>query len=146
MDQVAVQKNLKYTTNPDSNLLMDAYIPLALAKGERRPAVVLIHGGTPIQMTPKDWGVFVSWGRLIAASGLVGITFTHRLGYPSPGLAEAAQDLTAAINYIRANADSLSVDKQRVCLIAFSAGGPLLSLAIRDNLFMKAHLGIVPNR
>ena len=134
MDEVKVQANLKYTTNANPNLLMDVYVPPRLAAGERRPAVVFIHGGTPQQMTPKDWGVYISWGRLVAASGMVGVTFTHRLGYPKPKLGEAAQDVTDAINYIRANADSLSIDKDRVCLAAYSAGGPLLSVAMHDRL------------
>jgi acetyl esterase/lipase len=134
MDRVAVRKNLKYTTNPNPNLLMDVYIPPRLAKGARRPAVVFIHGGTAQQFTPKDWGIYISWGRLVAASGLIGVTFTHRLGYPKPRLAEAAEDLTAALNYIRANAESLRIDKDRICLSAYSAGGPLLSLAMRDKL------------
>src|SRR5262249_20630703 len=134
MDQVKVQKNLKYTTNANPNLLMDVYIPPGLAKVELRPAVVFIHGGTPLQATPKDWGIYISWGQLVAASGMVGVTFTHRLGYPKPKLAEASQDVTDAINYIRANAGSLSIDKDRICLAAFSAGGPMLSLAARDRL------------
>jgi acetyl esterase/lipase len=63
---------------------------------------------------------------------MVGVTFTHRLGYPNPLLAEAASDVNAALNYIRANADSLNIDKDRICLAAYSAGGPMLSIAMRD--------------
>lgn len=134
MDQVKVQKDVKYSSVTDPNLLMDVYIPPKLSKGERRPAVVFIHGGAGAQFTPKDWEIFVSWGRLVAASGLVGVTFTHRLGYPKPSLAEAAKDVTDAINYIRTNADSLNIDKERICLVAYSAGGPTLSLAMRGTL------------
>lgn len=132
MDQVIVKSDLKYTNVNDPNLLMDVYIPPGLAKGERRPAVVFIHGGAGAFLKPKDWGVYKSWGRLVAASGMIAVTFTHRLGYPKPLLAEAANDVTAAINYIRANADSLNIDKDRLCLAAYSAGGPMLSLAMRD--------------
>lgn len=134
MDRVQVQKDLKYSTTNNPVLLMDAYIPDRLEKDERKPAVLFIHGGTPQQATPRDWGIFISWARLVGALGLVGVTFTHRLGYPKPRLAEAAQDVTDAINYIRANADSLSIDKERICLAAYSGGGPLLSLAMRDKL------------
>ncbi len=63
---------------------------------------------------------------------MVGVTFTHRLGYPKPLLREAASDVNAALNYIRANADSLNIDKDRICLAAYSAGGPMLSFAMRD--------------
>jgi acetyl esterase/lipase len=132
MDKVKVQSNLKYTSVNNPNLLMDVYIPTDLAKDERRPAVLFIHGGAGAETRPKDWGIYTSWGRLIAASGLVSVTFTHRLGYPKPLLAEAASDVNAAIDYVRANAASLNVDKDRICLAAYSAGGPMLSLAMRD--------------
>ncbi|HEX8291062.1 MAG TPA: prolyl oligopeptidase family serine peptidase, partial [Pyrinomonadaceae bacterium] len=76
--------------------------------------------------------IYVSWGRLAAASGMVGLTFTHRLGYPKPYLTEAASDVEAAVNYVRAHADALGVDKDRLCLAAYSGGGPLLGAAMRE--------------
>jgi acetyl esterase/lipase len=130
MDKVITKSDLKYTTANDPNLLMDVYAPPGLTNGERRPAVVFIHGGAGAFLKPKDWGIYHSWGQLVAASGFIGVTFTHRLGYPRPMLAEAASDVTAAINYIRANADTLNIDKDRLCLAAYSAGGPMLSLAM----------------
>jgi acetyl esterase/lipase len=121
-----------YTTVDNPNLLMDVYTPPGLAKGERRPAVLFIHGGAGAESRPKDWGIYISWGRLVAASGVVGVTFTHRLGYPKPLMSESAADVEAAVAYVRANADSLGVDRDRICLAAYSAGGPLLSPAMRD--------------
>jgi acetyl esterase/lipase len=130
MERVRVKKDLKYTDAADPNLLMDVYTPPGPLRP--RPAVLFIHGGASSQYTPKDWGVFTSWGRLVAASGMVGVTFTHRLGYPKPLLAEASHDVTDAINYVRTNADTLGVDRDRIYLVAYSAGGPMLSLAMRD--------------
>jgi acetyl esterase/lipase len=142
MDKVQVVQNLKYTKTDDPNILMDVYLPPDLAKDEKRPAVIFIHGGVKTQYTPKDWGIYTTWGRLVAASGFVGVTFTHRLEYPNKSLENAAQDVTAAINYLRANADKYNVDKDRICLIAFSAGGPLLSLAMRgDPPFVRCLIG-----
>jgi acetyl esterase/lipase len=132
MDKVTVKSDLKYTAADNPHLLMDVYAPPGASKGERRPAVLFIHGGAGAETRPKDWGIYVSWGRLVAASGVVGVTFTHRLGFPKPLLAEAASDVEAAVAYVRANADSLGVDKDRICLAAYSAGGPLLSAAMRD--------------
>lgn len=132
MDKVKVRTNLKYTSVNNPHLLMDVYTPPGLKKGERRPAVLFIHGGAGAESTPKNWGIYISWGKLVAASGLVGVTFTHRLGYPKPLLTESASDVSAAIEYVRANADALNIDKDRICLAAYSAGGPLLSLAMRD--------------
>lgn len=132
MERVAVKSNLKYTAADNPHLLMDVYTPPGLAKGERRPAVLFIHGSAGAEARAKDWGIYVSWGRLAAASGMVGVTFTHRLGYPKPLLNDAASDVEAAVAYVRANADALGVDKDRICLAAYSGGGPLLSAALRE--------------
>lgn len=132
MDEVIVKSDVKYTHLNDPHLLMDIYIPPRLGKDERRPAVLFIHGSVPAGSPAKNMGVYRSWGRLVAASNMVGVTFTHRLGYPKPQLSEAASDTSAAINYIRANADSLNIDQDRICLAAYSGGGPMLSIAMRD--------------
>jgi len=142
MHQVKVIQNLKYTRSDDPNILMDVYLPPDLARAEKRPVVIFIHGGAKPEWTAKDWGIYKTWGQLIAASGFVGVTFTHRLEYPSKSLENAAQDVRAAITYVRANADKLQADKDRICLIAFSAGGPMLSLAMRGNTpFVRCLVG-----
>src|SRR5262249_20102773 len=82
MDKVKVVQNLKYTRVDDPNILMDFYLPSHTTAGEKHPVVMFIHGGAKTEYTPKDWGVFTTWGRLAAASGFVGVTFTHRLQYP----------------------------------------------------------------
>jgi acetyl esterase/lipase len=132
MDKVTVKSDLKYTSVNNPNLLMDVYSPPNLAKNERRPAVIFIHGGAGAEYTPKDWGIYTSWGRLIGASDLIGVTFTHRLSATKTSLEDAASDLAAAITYVRTNADSLNIDKDRICLAAYSAGGVLLAPAMRD--------------
>jgi acetyl esterase/lipase len=86
--------------------------------------------------------VFTTWGRLAAASGFVGVTFTHRLQYPEKSLELAAQDVRAAIDYVRANADKYKGDNDRIALISFSAGGPMLTLAMRgETSFVRCLLG-----
>jgi len=132
MDKVKVKSDLKYTSVNNPNLLMDVYSPPNLAKNERRPAVIFIHGGSGAEVTPKDWGIYTSWGRLTGASDLIGVTFTHRLSARKTSLEDAANDLAAAITYVRANADSLNIDKDRICLAAYSAGGALLAPAMRE--------------
>lgn len=142
IDKVKVATNLKYTATDDPNIAMDVYSPPDLAKTDKIPAVILIHGGAKPEWTPKDWGVYTSWGRLIAASGFVGITFTHRTEYPDKSLEKGSQDVLEAIKYIRANADKYNVDKDRICLIAYSAGGPMLSLAMHgDTPYIKCLVG-----
>src|SRR6202011_3490078 len=75
MDAVAVHANLKYSDVDNPFLLMDVYAPPMLSKGHPRPIVLFIHGAAGAQYKPKDWGLFQSWGRLIAASGMVAVMF-----------------------------------------------------------------------
>jgi acetyl esterase/lipase len=132
-ERVTVKKDLNYKTGGSNpSLKMDVYLPPDLAKNEKRPAVIFIHGGAGAEFNPKNWGIYTSWGRLIAASGMVGVTFTHRLGFPKTLVLEAADDVSAAIAYVRANADSLNIDKDRIALAAFSAGGPMFSTFLRE--------------
>ncbi len=80
MEKITVHKNITYKTVDGKQLKMDIYMPPVKDKTQRYPVVVFVHGG-PIMagMTPpKEWGVFTSYGRLAAASGLVGVTFNHR--------------------------------------------------------------------
>src|SRR6266702_2416785 len=142
MDRVRVVENLKYTKSDDPNVLMDIYIPPDLPENEKRPAVIFIHGGAKTEYTPKDWGVYTTWGRVVAASGFAGVTFTHRLDYPNKSLENGAQDVRAAVDYVRTNADKYNIDKDRICLIAYSAGGPMLSLGMRgETPFVRCLVG-----
>lgn len=127
MDAVEYRRNLRYTEVDDANLLLDVYRPSGNPREKRLPAVLFIHGGTDTRARPKDWGVFQSWGRLAAARGLVGVTFTHRLGFPETRVEEGAADVAAALRYITEHASRFGVDPSRVCLFAFSAGGPMLA-------------------
>jgi acetyl esterase/lipase len=142
MDKVKVIQNLKYTKSDDPNILMDVYLAPDVPRDEKRPAVIFVHGGAKPEYTAKDWGIYTTWGRLIAASGFVGVTFTHRLEYPNKSLEKGAEDARAAIDYVRSNADKYNIDKDRLCLIGFSAGGPLLSLAMRgDTPYVRCIVG-----
>lgn len=131
-EKVNVKTNLKYTDAKDPNLLMDVYTPPGISKSAKLPAVIFVHGAAGSEFTPKDWGIYTSWGRIIGASGMAAVTFTHRMTPRKTSMADSAADLQSAINYVRKNADSLNIDKDRLCLAAFSAGGPLLTPAMRE--------------
>jgi acetyl esterase/lipase len=142
MDKVKVVQNLKYTKTDDPNVLMDVYLPPDAGSGDKHPLVLFIHGGVKTEYTPKDWGIYTTWGRLVGASGFVGVTFTHRLQYPEKSLEVAGQDVHAAIDYVRANADKYNADKDRIALITYSAGGPMLAVAMNGEMpFVRCLLG-----
>lgn len=132
MEAVQVTKDLPYTQAVGDHLRMDVWRPPELQAGDRRPAVLFIHGGVPPGAPAKEMGAYLSYGRLVAAQGLVGVTFTHRLGFPQTQLAEGGADVACAVGYVRAHAAELNVDADRLCLAAFSAGGPMLSPYLRD--------------
>jgi len=128
METAAVQRNVVYKTagEPEAPLHMDVYAPAGVDKGERRPAVVFVHGGPVPRAGAKDMGVFVSYGQLAAASGFAGITFNHR--FYSPDLAaQADDDVADLVAYVRKNAADLGVDRDRIAVWAFSGGGLFLA-------------------
>jgi dienelactone hydrolase len=134
MDQVQVRKDLTYKRTPNRDLTADVYMPPNLSGGDGRPGVVFIHGGylpPNLRTQPKDWGVFISYGQALAASGLIGITFNHRY-YGPAYLATAQSDIAHLLSYIRDRADQFALDRDNISLWAFSGGGPLVSWVIRD--------------
>jgi acetyl esterase/lipase len=134
MKRVKARKNLIYKRTEDTTLKMDVYGPATSRASEGRPAVIFIHGGRippNLRTTPKDWGAYVSFGELVAASGFVGITFNHRF-YSWNSLSDSQSDVIDLISYVRNHARSLGVDKDRIVLWAVSAGGIFLSQPLRD--------------
>lgn len=132
-EKVELRNDVVYKKVGQTRLLADFYLPRPRPRDAVFPAVILIHGGVgEVPVKPKDWGAYVSWGELIAASGMVGIPFNHRLGFPEPHFDEAFSDLADLIAFVRENAEYFHVDKDRICLAAYSAGGPLLSAAMRE--------------
>jgi dienelactone hydrolase len=129
MDAVEVRRDVTYRMLDDgTELKMDVYLPPGLATEERRPGVVLIHGGPlPAEAWPtvKDWGVFTSYGRLLAASGLVGVAFNHRyVGLQQIG--DSAANIEVALAYARGQAGDFHLDPDRLAVWVFSGGGPFL--------------------
>jgi len=134
MENAQVTEGLVYRTDGAAKLQMNVYRPAGLAREVRRPAVFFLHGGVslagpPGLPKPTEWGVYQSYGRLMAASGLIGVTFNQRIGMSAE---KGFGDVQAAMDYVRAHAAELQVDSNRFCLAAYSAGGPLLAIAIRD--------------
>jgi acetyl esterase/lipase len=92
--------------------------------GVPRPVVVFVHGGplpAEVEPTPRDWPVFLGYGALAAASGVVGVTLDHRL-HSVADYSIAAQDVASAVERARGLE---GVDPDRVGLWFFSGGGLL---------------------
>jgi acetyl esterase/lipase len=134
MARVKVAKNLVYKRVADEELKMDVYSPPGTSRRVRRPAVVFIHGGRVppnLLTTPKEWGAYVSFGQLVAASGFVGVTFNHRF-YTWNSLPDSQSDVMDLMAHLRDNAESLGIDKDHVIVWTVSAGSLFMSQPLRD--------------
>lgn len=138
MDRVQVRRNIVYKTvetpKGKADLKLDLYLPADAKKGQTFPGVILISGGG-IEGGDHDWrdaGVYKSYGRLLAASGFVGINFNKRYGRGPEGTLNGIEDLKDLVGYVRQHDVDLSVDKNRLAFLGFSAGGLLLSPALNE--------------
>lgn len=134
MKLARVKKNLTYKQVGDLQLQMDVYAPRKLRRNERRPAIIFVPGDAPwdILKDIKDWGVYVSYGELAAATGYVGVTFNHRSTALFTKIRDVAGDVDELVSYVRSHADSLNIDRERICVWAFSAGGPFIRSILNE--------------
>ncbi len=137
MEQAKVRRDIVYKSADSANgkvdLKLDVYAPASAKAGDRFPAVLLISGGGTEADGP-DWrtaGVYISYGQLLAASGMVGINFTKRYSRQEP-VGNAESDLADLIAYLRAHAAEFNVDPDRLAEWGFSGGGLLLAQALRE--------------
>ena len=127
MERAAVRKDVVYRTTGAGPLTMDVYMPAQTGDGARLPAVVLVAGYNDVGYEKmlgvkfKEMGMAISWGQLIAASGLVAIAYTNR---------EPAADLGALLEHVRENAASLQIDGDRLGVFAVSGNVPLALWAL----------------
>lgn len=110
-------------------LKLDLYLPKP--SKQKHPLVMYVHGGSWIGGTSRRAGTFENWPGVlasIAARGYVVASINYRLAgeakFPAP-----AQDVKAAIRWVRQNADKYGVDPSRVVIWGGSAGGHLAGLA-----------------
>jgi acetyl esterase/lipase len=133
MEKVEPHRGLSFGSAAQEGLGLDVYVPPGLPAGSRVPGVLLIHGGPGrgLGKTPRSWGVFQSYGELIAASGLVALMPDHR--YHSWGaLEQSTGDLQAALLHARERAADFQLDPDRLAVWAFSGGGVLLTTFLRE--------------
>ena len=76
MKNVRVKPNISYLTDQNGTLKMDVYQPGNLKATDRLPAIIFLNaiGETTGQMRVKEWGTYVTWPKLVAANGYIGIS------------------------------------------------------------------------
>lgn len=75
MKGVGLKKDVTYLKDGRGTLAIDIYSPPGAKQGEKLPAVIFLNAiGDQPDSKVKDWGIYSSWPRLIAANGMVGIS------------------------------------------------------------------------
>jgi len=136
MERAIVRKDLVYRTVADGPLTMDVYSPEDSITTTPLPAVILVAGYNDVGYEKmlgvkfKEMAMSVSWSQLIAASGLIAITYTNR---------EPAADLDALLRHVRDHADAFGIDGGRIGVLACSGNVPLAlsSLIAHGRTFLR---------
>ena len=121
--EVVIKPDIVFAEHDDAKLLGDLYLP----KGSRKtPVLVGVHGGG---WQVGDRKFYQHWGSYLAKYGYAVFAIEHRLMRPGvktwPGV---VYDCKAAVQFVRANAEALGLDPDRVGLIGDSAGAHLSAL------------------
>jgi acetyl esterase/lipase len=112
---------------------MDVYYP-SHARIAPLPAIVFVSGYRDdgflktLGCRFKEMASSTSWARLMAASGIIAVTYANR---------EPAADVHALLRYIRRNAESLGIDANRIGVWASSGHVPLALSALMDDPGLK---------
>ena len=115
LDRVAVRRDVPYKTDATKTLGLDVYSPPGARAGELLPAVVFINGvGDAEGRSLKDWGIYRSWARTVAASGWIAVTFASRG-------AQVEADVADAFAFLAKDGAKLGIDSKRIAAWACSA-------------------------
>jgi acetyl esterase/lipase len=120
MHEAVVRRDLVYTAGEQGQLALDVYRPAGTPASERLPAVLI--GGPPAFNAGRESGQKIGWAQLIAASGMAAVAFDISSDNFQETPYAPSRDVAAAIQYVRANADDLGIDADRLCTLGFSIG------------------------
>jgi acetyl esterase/lipase len=128
-EKSSVVKNVVYKKIGEKQLEADIYSPAEMKSGTLLPVVLFLSGASEA----KSWNVFKNYGELTAANGIIGVTFDKRFPQGEAGFTTGLEDTNDLISFLRQNADKYNIDKDRICLWAFSAGGSLIFAGMQEN-------------
>lgn len=112
-----------YKTVGDAPLHLYAFSPEGAKRGDRRTAVVIIHGGG---WTGGETETFFPHARYFASRQAVAFCIDYRLvKVGGPSVADCIADCKSAIRYIRSHAAQFGIDPDKIVVMGDSAGGHL---------------------
>lgn len=126
-----VQSNIPYASDTLKNHTLDLYIPKHI--GNSLPLVVWIHGGGWIGGDKfGDMENMKSTLKAILDNGFAVASIAYRFSTTDIFPAQI-QDCNQAVNYLYNNSLKYNLDKNKIAVIGFSAGGHLASLIATSN-------------
>lgn len=132
-DSIKVEKGVEYGKGGEVSLKLDLYQPVGDAKPSDplRPAIIFVHGGA---WKGGSREIYHYYCVKLAEKGYVVATVSYRLSDVAPFPA-AVQDVKCAVRWMRANAERLHVDPNRIAMAGGSAGGHLSMMVgyVTDN-------------
>jgi acetyl esterase/lipase len=130
------------TTNDQRPTAISAPHPSHPPSPKLAPCVVVVHGGS---WQHGDSTQLTALNRYLAARGYVVAAINYRL-LPDHPFPAGCDDLRAAIDYLKANAEAIGIDPQRIVLLGRSAGGQLALLVAytAGDPAIRGAIGIYP--
>lgn len=117
--ELEIRNDVVYGTGAGEALKLDLAMPRDL--DQPVPAIVVIHGGGWMQGKRQD---MTSIMKRAAEHGYVAATISYRLA-PKHRFPAQIEDVKCAVRYLRANADELKIDPERIGALGSSAGAHL---------------------
>ncbi|HKP70591.1 MAG TPA: hypothetical protein VJV05_14990 [Pyrinomonadaceae bacterium] len=112
---VTVKNGVTYFKDTTSDLQIDIYSPAGAKSSDKLPAVIFLNaiGDRPGDKV-KDWAIYSSWPRLIAAHGMVGISMD------ADGM-RIQDSLKALFAFLESDGSKYGIDASRLGVYAASA-------------------------
>jgi acetyl esterase len=114
-------KDIPYRTTEGLQLTLDAHIPDG---GGSFPTAILVHGGGWVAGDKEQYITYIF--KPLSDAGFAWFSINYRLA-PKFRFPADAEDVEAAIRWVKENAARYHVDTNRIVLIGESAGGHLVS-------------------
>lgn len=127
-------RTIVYKKVQDRELHLYLFEPANLKPTDRRPCLVLVHGGGWTGLEPRRVFPFADH---FAKLGLLGISVEYRLVTKdsSNTVFDCVKDGRSAVRYVRAHAAELGIDPQKITVSGESAGAHIASgTALFDNV------------
>ena len=136
--QVSIEEGVVFGTAGGRDLHADVFMPPQ--PGTQRTAVLLVHGGAWMH---GDRSQLRGYGILLARYGYVCVASEYRLSGEAHWPAQL-DDVQLALAWLRANAERLGVDPNRIVVSGNSAGAHLALMVAGQSTDVAATVAIYP--